>query len=219
MLIFTLPAYAAGSESSSDILQDKPEVRVVEREGMNGTLSHPALMNLEKFDEQEAINLAILDEVAQWNCEGAPDTEKLSSVYFNATSKVRLFDKNILSYTVNLDYHCGAGVPVKQTEGRNFNLETGTKIILEDIFKPTFYDEADQKGLTHTLVENHTFKTKDCAKSYTDSTRWNFYLTEHNIVFLPYVATLSGSCVEEIPMTLEDMKPFIFEGSMIYDMI
>lgn len=193
-LLITSPALA---EPTAEIITEKTRY---------GEISYPQLSGVADKNIEDSINKIIKEEAATWTCDYDGVEEPTEGKSFDAWSKIRFLDRKNFSYTVNKDYYCGGAYPDAHMTAHNYDLEDGVPVFVGGLLTP----ERTDANLTAYLLASHKFETEGCEDSYYPDTNWYFYRQPDKIVFFPSLAHVAQSCVEEFPIPLEELKPYMW---------
>lgn len=204
----------------------EPAIAIIGHTTDYGTISYPVISGLANERAEQRINHAISQIVSTWTCDdNDPNPTELRLKYlrenrknfsFNAASTVRLIDSHFFSFTIGTDYYCGGAHPSESYDGYTFDLSSGKLISLNDLLAPELQGEA----LTKFLVTGHKFVNScmdepgkniiaDIYKPEILPNYWGFYRTSGNIVFIPFLPHVVWACLEEFPVSLEALKPYL----------
>ena len=205
----------------------EPAIAIIGHTTDYGTISYPVISGLANERAEQRINHAISRIVSAWTCDdNDPNPEELRLKYlsenrknfsFNAASTVRLIDSHFFSFTTKTNYYCGGPHPGESYDGYTFDINSGKLISLNDLLAPELQGEA----LTKFLVTGHKFVNScmdetgknDMADTYDPETfpneYWGFYRTSGSIVFIPPLPHAVWACLEEFPVSLEALKPYL----------
>ncbi|MEI6238254.1 MAG: hypothetical protein WCP15_01810 [bacterium] len=203
----------------------------------DGKNKYPQIINFADKDVMDSVNKVLSDSFKNFGCGPTDDTGEPTLVkdpYWNMEITVDYAKNDIFSVNEHGSYYCNpAAYPTnKASYTMTFDMKTGEQVYFNDLF--TNYD-ADQESIIKTVYgdliartekyikENPNSEENKCKALNTFEMLSDYYImhdfrlssTPKEISVRPGYSHAAESCIEDVVVPIEKLKPFYDETSIL----
>lgn len=181
----------------------------IANKGKTVDVAYPQLKSTPAQSIQATINQDLAAEAKDWKCEADEQDQANGEISFSVKGEVARLDAAVFSIKLAFESSCGAPYPDAHVEGRTYDLKTGKRIELKDLFNPGF-----KTGSLNKIVLLGRPIKRECKEVYDDDTAYRFYANARGLVVIPDLPHAAEACAEEFELPVakiqQDLRPGTF---------